>query len=236
MNRENQMSRGSSSSAITSAWSPPCGPRSSLPTRSYARRFRTGLDEIAAEGPPGSLNTRNHQRGALWAAHRYKPPNTWHTSWEQRPALSHGHHNSSYPRSTRSGCDLRRSDRSSRFNPRVRMAMANPQTSVLNRFLGDIAAIVKEHNGTKLQDFLQIEPPLPSIYGQMVDELRHFYPSGQSGDAELLRRCESLVPRGKGNSSWTAFPAFMKLYLTFLRDVNLENLLETYNLLKGLLK
>lgn len=29
---------------------------------------------------------------------------------------------------------------------------------------------------------------------------------------------------------------FMKLYFTFLRDVNVENLLETYNLLKGLLK
>lgn len=113
--------------------------------------------------------------------------------------------------------------------------MAAQQTPVLHRFLSDVADLVRDHNGAKLQDFLQIEPPLPPIYSQMVDELRRFYPSGQHGDAELLRRCEGLVPRPKGGSSWIAFPTFMKLYLSFLRDVNVDNLLETYNLLKGLL-
>ncbi|OJJ50116.1 hypothetical protein ASPZODRAFT_89964 [Penicilliopsis zonata CBS 506.65] len=116
-------------------------------------------------------------------------------------------------------------------------------SSVLDRFLSSLADFVKTRDGPKLQDFLQIEPPLPPIYTQMVDELRQRYPADDpQSDAALLRRCEALVsgPRSKGGSggsgasTWTAFPTFVKLYFTFLRDVNLENLLETYNLLKAL--
>ncbi|KKK20530.1 hypothetical protein P175DRAFT_0559916 [Aspergillus ochraceoroseus IBT 24754] len=113
--------------------------------------------------------------------------------------------------------------------------MAFQSTPVLDRFITGLADLIRNRDGAKLQDFLQIEPPLPDVYRQMVDELRQHYPSGSPKEAELLRRCEGLVPRSKGSSSWTAFPTFMKLYFTFLRDVNVENLLETYNLLKGLL-
>lgn len=107
-------------------------------------------------------------------------------------------------------------------------------TTVLDKFLAGIADLVKARDGVKLQDFLQIEPPLPDIYRQMVDQLRQHYPLEQ--DAELQRRCEGLVPRTKGGSSWSAFPTFMRLYFAFLRDVNVDNLLETYDMLKGLLK
>lgn len=106
--------------------------------------------------------------------------------------------------------------------------------TVLDQFLAGIAELLKTRDGAKLQDYLQIEPPLPEIYAQMINELRQNYPA--SKDAELHRRCEGVVPRSKGGSSWSAFPVFMKLYFAFLRDVNVENLLETYNLLKGLLK
>ncbi|KAL4916180.1 hypothetical protein BDW62DRAFT_186956 [Aspergillus aurantiobrunneus] len=107
--------------------------------------------------------------------------------------------------------------------------------SVLDRFLTSLAEIVRDRDGAKLQDFLQIEPPLPDAYGQMVNELRQQYPNGSPKEADLLRRCEGLVPKSKGGSSWTAFPTFLKLYFSFLRDVNVENLLETYDMLKGLL-
>ncbi|KAL4891133.1 hypothetical protein BDV59DRAFT_74435 [Aspergillus ambiguus] len=111
--------------------------------------------------------------------------------------------------------------------------MMTQGTPVLDRFLSGIADLVRNRDGAQLQDFLQIEPPLSDVYCQMVDELRRQYPNSQ--EADLQRRCEGLVPRIKGGSSWTAFPTFMKLYFTFLRDVNVENLLDTYNLLKGLL-
>lgn len=109
-------------------------------------------------------------------------------------------------------------------------------TPILDQFLGSVANLVETRDGAKLQDFLQIEPPLSEIYQQMIAELRQRYPPGPQSDAVLQQRCEVLVPKTKGGSSWSAFPTFMRLYFTFMRDVNVENLLETYNLLKGLLK
>lgn len=114
--------------------------------------------------------------------------------------------------------------------------MAGRGTPTLDRFLSGLVDLIKNRDGARLQDFLQIEPPLSDVYMQMVVELRQQYPNGSPKEADLLRRCEGLVPRVKGGSSWTAFPTFMKLYFTFLRDVNVDNLLDTYNLLKGLLK
>ncbi|KAJ6080514.1 hypothetical protein N7467_010267 [Penicillium canescens] len=108
-------------------------------------------------------------------------------------------------------------------------------TPVLDQFLGSLGELVLNRDGAKVQDFLQIEPPLSEIYERMIEELRNNFPPGPKSDAELLQRCDRLVPRSKGSSSWTAFPTFLKLYLTFLRDVKTENLLETYNLLKALL-
>ncbi|EKV06942.1 PCI/PINT associated module [Penicillium digitatum] len=107
------------------------------------------------------------------------------------------------------------------------------QTPVLDQFLGSLQELVQKRDGAKVQDFLQLEPPLSDIYQRMISELRDHYTLGPKTDNELLQRCEPLVPRSKG--SWTAFPTFVKLYLTFLRDMNTDNLLETYNQLKALL-
>jgi len=110
------------------------------------------------------------------------------------------------------------------------------QTPVLDQFLGSLQEIVQSRDGSKLQDFLQLEPPLSEIYQRMIVELRQNYGPGPKSDTDILQRCERLVPRIKGGSSWTAFPTFVKLYLIFLRDMNTDNLLETYNQLKALLK
>jgi len=109
-------------------------------------------------------------------------------------------------------------------------------TPILDQFLGSLVELVQNRDGAKLQDFLQIEPPLSDIYQQMIVELRQRYPPGPDSDTALQQRCEGLVPKIKGGSSWSAFPTFVRLYFSFMRDVNVENLLETYNLLKGLLK
>jgi hypothetical protein len=110
------------------------------------------------------------------------------------------------------------------------------QTPVLDQFLGSLQDIIQKRDGTKLQDFLQLEPPLSDIYQRMIVELQQNCGSGPKADADIQQRCERLVPRTKGSSSWTAFPTFLKLYLIFLRDMNTDNLLETYNQLKALLK
>ncbi|KMU81298.1 COP9 signalosome complex subunit 12 [Coccidioides immitis RMSCC 3703] len=110
-----------------------------------------------------------------------------------------------------------------------------PETPVFNNFLSGLQEIIRARDGAKLQDFLQLEPPLAPIYNQMVDELRQAYPSASGKDERLLAKCESLLPASASTSPWSAFPLFMRLYFTFLRDVNLDNLLETYELLRTLL-
>lgn len=127
------------------------------------------------------------------------------------------------------------------LQPRVELSSINlgrmaPPTPILDQFIGSVSELIQERDGSKLQDFLQIEPPLSDIYQRMIEELRQRYPPGPQSDTELQQRCEILVPRTKGSSSWSAFPTFMRLYFSFLRDVNVENLLDTYNLLRALLK
>lgn len=109
-------------------------------------------------------------------------------------------------------------------------------TPVLDQFLGSLQEIVQNRDGSKLQDFLQLEPPLSEIYQRMTAELRQLYANNHKADADIRQRCERLVPRTKNASSWAAFPVFVKMYLSFLREMNTDNLLETYNQLKALLK
>ncbi|KAJ5544461.1 PCI/PINT associated module [Penicillium sp. DV-2018c] len=108
-------------------------------------------------------------------------------------------------------------------------------TPVLDQFLASLQELIQNRDGAKVQDFLQLEPPLSDIYQRMISELKQSYAPGPKSEAALLQRCEPLVPRSKGGGSWTAFPVFVKLYLIFLRDMNTDNLLETYNQLKALL-
>lgn len=116
-------------------------------------------------------------------------------------------------------------------------ASGTPRTPVLNDFLSSIAGLVQSRDGDQLQDYLQLEPPLSPIYDQMIGELRQSYPGGNSKkDTELLLKCEKLIPRAGDGPTWSSFPPFMRLYFTFLRDVNVENLLDTYDLLKTLIK
>lgn len=113
---------------------------------------------------------------------------------------------------------------------------ASSDTPVLDSFTASIAELVRNRDGAKLQDYLQIEPPLSQVYQQMVAELQRKYPSNDKNEEQLFKKCEGLVPSADTGSSWTAFVNFMRSYFNFMRDVNVDNLLDTYNLLKGLLK
>ncbi|KAI5285141.1 hypothetical protein KEM54_000790 [Ascosphaera aggregata] len=108
------------------------------------------------------------------------------------------------------------------------------QTPTLDTFISAVGGLIQSRDGEKLQDYLQIEPPWPPIYNQLVAELRAVYPSTHAkSEATILSKCEGLDQKAEG---WIAFPGFMKSYLMYLRDVDVGNLLETYNLLKALLK
>lgn len=107
----------------------------------------------------------------------------------------------------------------------------------LDQFLGEIARIIKEKNGAQLQEYLIYEPPLPPLYNKIVTEIKQFYPS--TSEKALENKCISFIPEyddDDDGGSRTSFVMFMVKYFAFLRDVNVDNLIETHDLLKALLK
>lgn len=107
----------------------------------------------------------------------------------------------------------------------------------VDKFLEEISRIVKSNDGSELQAHLIIEPPLPPLYSQIVTELRQTYPIFNQGALET--RITSFIPEYDGNEdsgSRSSFIAFMLKYFVFIRDVNVESLLETHDMLKSLLK
>ncbi|MCJ1390259.1 hypothetical protein MMC18_003117 [Xylographa bjoerkii] len=109
--------------------------------------------------------------------------------------------------------------------------------STIDQFLAEINQILRSKNGQKLRDYLVLEPPLPPLYGVIVNELRQSFPASRQ-DA-LEEKCKRLLPEyedGEVGGSWTSFISFLVQYFVFLRDVNAEQLVETHDLLKLLLQ
>lgn len=108
----------------------------------------------------------------------------------------------------------------------------------VDEFLAGISRIVQGNDGQQLQNYLLIEPPLPPIYDQLISELRHAYPSASSNQA-LEDKCRSFIPEydeSENGGSRLSFISLMVKYFAFLRDLNIQNPIETHDLLKGLLK
>ncbi|KAI4287034.1 MAG: hypothetical protein L6R35_003707 [Caloplaca aegaea] len=109
-------------------------------------------------------------------------------------------------------------------------------TPTVDKFLSEIAHLMREKNGTAMLDFLCYEPPWPPLYNQMISELRQAYPVFQQ--AGLERKCTESLPaeeEGEGGGSFTSFILFLSKYFAFIRDVDVSQLLETHDRLKALL-
>ena len=110
-------------------------------------------------------------------------------------------------------------------------------TPTIDRFLDEIARILREKNATQLRDYMLLEPPLPPLYNQIVSELKKSYP--EFNQAPLEAKCKQFIPEyeeGEDGGSWTSFITFLVKYFAFLRDVNVNQLVETHDMLKSLLK
>ena len=110
-------------------------------------------------------------------------------------------------------------------------------TATIDKFLGELARILREKNGAQLQDYMVLEPPLPPLYNQIVSELKQTYPI--FNQAPLENKVKDFIPEyeeGDDGGSNASFLAFVTKYLSFLRDVNVEQLVETHDMLKSLLK
>lgn len=110
-------------------------------------------------------------------------------------------------------------------------------TPTLDKFLFEIARILREKNGAQLQDFLIIEPPLPPLYESIRTEVRRSFPGAGKQDV-LEAKCQTVLPSegDDDTGSWSSFVTFLVKYFSFLRDVDVTNQVETYDLLKALLK
>lgn len=110
-------------------------------------------------------------------------------------------------------------------------------TPTIDKFLGEIARILRERNGGQLQDYIVLEPPLPPLYNQIVEELKKTYPV--FNQAPLETKCKEFIPEyeeGDEGGSWSSFITFVVRYFSFLRDVDVNQLVETHDMLKSLLK
>ena len=110
-------------------------------------------------------------------------------------------------------------------------------TPTIDKFLGEIAGILQKRDGSQLRDYLVLEPPLPPLYGQMVIELKQAYPVFKQ--APLEKKVNDFIPEyeeGDNGGSNASFIAFIVKYFTFLRDVDVDQLVETHDMLKSLLK
>jgi len=120
---------------------------------------------------------------------------------------------------------------------RVQRSPTSMSTPTIDQFLSEIARILREHNGSQLQSYMVLEPPLPSLYSKVVSELKQVYPV--FNQAPLEKKVDSYIPEyedGDDGGSNASFIAFLVKYFTFLRDVDVNQLVETHDMLKSLLK
>jgi hypothetical protein len=105
--------------------------------------------------------------------------------------------------------------------------------SILQRFLAVLDNDINTGNGDALQKLLPIEPPFNSDYIHMLEEIRLSFSDPQ--DLQEFIRDRINVSGGDDPDAWYAFPDFIVNYFNFIRDVNVENLLETYEMLSNLI-
>ncbi|KAI9684362.1 MAG: hypothetical protein M1829_002172 [Trizodia sp. TS-e1964] len=111
----------------------------------------------------------------------------------------------------------------------------------IDTFLSSINGFLRSRDAIQIADWLRVEPPLPEVYYSLGAEVRLEFPKGSHESLE--KKCETMLPEDSNRrlddetgDSWPGFVMFMKEYLEFWRDVNFDNLLETYELLSGLVK
>lgn len=111
--------------------------------------------------------------------------------------------------------------------------MATPK---LEQFLSIISEALRSRDGRKLQDLLVLEPPYAPAYQAVISDLQQSFP--RSRQSQLDKKCESSIAQEDGSTggSWSAFINFLAQYLSFIRDVDISQLVDTHNQIKSLLK
>lgn len=109
--------------------------------------------------------------------------------------------------------------------------------AILDGYLAEISSFLKTKNDEALKAYLRVEPPLPDEFTKLSLELK----TSWRNSGRLERYVEKLVPLsddGKADEggSWPGFLSFIKEYLEYWRDVNMEDLARTHAQLSNLAK
>lgn len=123
------------------------------------------------------------------------------------------------------------------------MAFGQNNNSVEARLCIAVNDAIRTRNAIELASIVLLEPPFPPIYEELIQLLRNNYPqiadNSESRLDQLVRKvvtetAESQDEEGRPVQGWNAMVTFLVGWMTFLRDMDLDNLLHTYQGLKEL--
>ncbi|KAF2008459.1 hypothetical protein BU24DRAFT_403058 [Aaosphaeria arxii CBS 175.79] len=121
--------------------------------------------------------------------------------------------------------------------------MAPFNSGIETQFCNEVNNALQAQDGAQLLSILQLEPPFGPIYQQLISSLQSKYPKDdQRAEEQLERVVRNAVPEtgesedeeGRPVPNWSAMVTFIVSWMCFIRDVNVENLLETYERLSDL--
>jgi hypothetical protein len=123
------------------------------------------------------------------------------------------------------------------------MSFFQNQNSVETRLCTAVNDAIKARNALQLASIVLLEPPFPPDYEELIQSLRTNYPSNATNSEDrldqLVRKivtetAEYQDEQGKPVQGWNAMVTFLVGWMTFLRDLDMDNLLHTYQQLKDL--
>src|SRR5215471_14974049 len=109
----------------------------------------------------------------------------------------------------------------------------NTRLPLFGQFASFLNNAINNQDGQALLKLLPIEPPFDSDYGRLLDEIFSVFKSLDSLKASI--RTSIAVIAKDDKDAWHAFSDFLATYFEFIRNLNVENLLETYEKLSYLL-
>lgn len=109
--------------------------------------------------------------------------------------------------------------------------------TILDGYLTEISNLLRAKNDIALRSYLRVEPPLPDDFAKLSSELK----ASWQDSSRLENHIEKLIPesdddKAEEGGSWPGFLAFMKEYLEYWRDVNMDDLARTHEQLSSLAK
>lgn len=124
-------------------------------------------------------------------------------------------------------------------------AFQQNQNNVETRLCTALNGAIQAWNADQLRDIVIIEPPYPPDHQELIQSLQTNYPEGDSNTTQRLEQlikrvvsetAESEDSEGRPVQSWAALVTFLVGWMSFLRDVDPDNILEVYQSLSDLLQ